>query len=280
MRELKYADIVEEVAKLCIDANCNLGDDVLHALQNGLNQEVSPAGKSCLENIIKNAQIARQERLPICQDTGMAVFFVEYGQELNIVGGSFEDAVNDGVRRGYAEGFLRKSVVSDPFDRVNTKDNTPAVIHTKIVPGDKLKLTIAPKGFGSENMSAVKMLIPAQGIEGVKDFVLDTVSRAGANPCPPVIIGIGIGGTMEKAALMSKEALTRDVGTVHTDPKVAALEEELLQKINKIGIGPQGLGGRCTALAVHINTYPTHIAGLPVALNMSCHVTRHKTTII
>lgn len=210
----------------------------------------------------------------------MAVFFVEYGQEIVVTGGGFEDAIHAGVRRGYTEGLLRKSVVRDPLDRVNTGDNTPAIIHTTIVPGSELRITIAPKGFGSENMSGVKMLTPGDGVEGVKDFVVETVSRAGANPCPPIVVGVGIGGTMEQAALIAKKALLRKVGTLNDRPDLAELEAELLERINRLGIGPQGLGGRMTALAVHINTYPTHIAGLPVAVNISCHVTRHKTAVI
>jgi len=280
MREISYQTIVDTVARLCVEANCRLGDDVYQSLKAAYETEVSPVGKVCLQNIIENAEIARDEYIPICQDTGMAVFFVEYGQEIVVTGGGFEDAIHAGVRRGYTEGLLRKSVVRDPLDRVNTGDNTPAIIHTTIVPGSELRITIAPKGFGSENMSGVKMLTPGDGVEGVKDFVVETVSRAGANPCPPIVVGVGIGGTMEQAALIAKKALLRKVGTLNDRPDLAELEAELLERINRLGIGPQGLGGRMTALAVHINTYPTHIAGLPVAVNISCHVTRHKTAVI
>lgn len=280
MREIDYQQIVETVAALCIEANCNLGADVEQALKNGLAREESLVGRECLQNIIENAELARTERMPICQDTGMAVLFIEYGQELMIRGGDFVEALNEGVRRGYTEGFLRKSVVADPLNRVNTKDNTPAVVHTKIVSGSQLRITMAPKGFGSENMSQVKMLTPAQGIAGVKAFVVDVVSQAGANPCPPIVVGVGVGGTMEQAAIMAKEALLRDLGTINSKPELVQLEQELLTAINNLGIGPQGLGGRCTALAVHINSFPTHIAGLPVAVNISCHVTRHKTAVI
>jgi len=224
MREITYQKIVDTVARLCVEANCLLGDDVYQALKEAYETEISPVGKVCLQNIIKNAEIARDEQVPICQDTGMAVFFVEYGQEVVVTGGGFEDAIHEGVRRGYTEGYLRKSVVLDPLDRVNTGDNTPAVIHTSIVPGSELRITIAPKGFGSENMSGVKMLTPSQGIEGVKDFVVETVSRAGANPCPPIVVGVGIGGTMEQAALIAKKALLRKVGTPNGRPELAKLE--------------------------------------------------------
>jgi fumarate hydratase subunit alpha len=276
MREISAAAISELVARLCIKANTDLNPDLCRALQKGLTQEESPVGRTCLENLIKNATLARETEMPICQDTGMAVVFAEYGQEVTVTGGDFRTAVDEGVRRGYREGYLRKSVVRDPFDRVNTGDNTPAVLHTEIVPGDRLRLTVAPKGFGSENMSRLVMLTPAKGLEGVKQFIVETVSLAGANPCPPLVVGVGIGGTMEWAALLAKKALLREVGTVNSDSGLAALENELLEKINRLGIGPQGLGGSCTALAVHLQTYPTHIAGLPVAVNISCHVTRHQ----
>jgi fumarate hydratase subunit alpha len=275
MREIAVEEIAGLVARLCREVNTVQGPDLRAALEKALECEESPAGRVCLEGILENAAIARAEGLPICQDTGMAVIFVDYGQELLVRGGSFADAVNEGVRRGYEQGYLRRSVVRDPFDRVNTGDNTPAVIHTRIVPGDRLRITVAPKGFGSENMSRLAMLTPAQGLEAVKRFVVETVSLAGANPCPPLVVGVGAGGTMELAALLAKQALLRDVGDLNPDPRLAALEAELLEEINGLGIGPQGLGGRSTALAVHLLTYPTHIAGLPVAVNISCHVTRH-----
>jgi fumarate hydratase subunit alpha len=277
MREIKAELISELVARLCQEANYYLGEDILASLNQALEQEESPVGLECLRGIIKNAAIAREGQTPICQDTGMAVVFVEYGQEITITGGDFTSAVNAGVREGYQRGYLRKSVVGDPLSRVNTGDNTPAIIHIKIVPGDTLKITVAPKGFGSENMSRLAMLTPAQGLTGVKQFVVDTVNLAGANPCPPLVVGVGIGGTMERAALLAKEGLLRETGTVNPDPVLAELEAQLLTAINRLGIGPQGLGGRCTALAVHINSYPTHIAGLPVAVNLSCHVTRHRS---
>lgn len=249
----------------------------MESLQRAYRNEVSPIGKEILLQLIKNAQIAREEFMPICQDTGVAVVFVEMGQDVRIVGGWLEDAVNAGVRKGYQEGYLRKSIVGHPLYRVNTGDNTPAVIHVRLVPGENLKITVAPKGGGSENMSAVKMLKPADGIAGVKEFVLETVSNAGPNPCPPLIVGVGIGGTLEKAAILAKEALLRPLGQPGLGEGVAELEEELLREINGLGIGPQGLGGRVTALAVHINTYPTHIASLPVAVNLNCHASRHKS---
>jgi fumarate hydratase subunit alpha len=277
VREITVEQISSLVAELCQTANTDLGDDVMKALTNALAAEESPAGRACLQRLIENAGIAAAESLPICQDTGMAVIFVEYGQEVVIKDGDFAQAVHEGVRRGYKAGYLRKSVVSDPLERINTGDNTPAVIHTRIVPGDRLKITVAPKGFGSENMSRLAMLTPAQGVEGVKRFIIDTVSAAGANPCPPIVVGVGIGGTMEMAAILAKEALLRDLGSANNKPYLVQLEKELLQTINDLGIGPQGLGGRSTALAVHLNTYPTHIAGLPVAVNISCHVTRHKS---
>ncbi len=277
MREITVEAIAGLVARLCREANTVQGPDLRAALEKALEHEESPAGRVCLEGLLENAVIAGAEGLPICQDTGMAVIFVDYGQEVLVRGGSFTDAVNEGVRRGYDQGYLRRSVVQDPFDRVNTGDNTPAVIHTRIVPGDRLRITVAPKGFGSENMSRLAMLTPAQGLDGVKRFVVETVSLAGANPCPPLVVGVGVGGTMEMAALLAKQALLRDVGDLNPDPRLAALEADLLEEINGLGIGPQGLGGRCTALAVHLLTYPTHIAGLPVAVNISCHVTRHRS---
>lgn len=279
MRELHIEKIIETIEQLCIDACCDLGDDVKQAIEAAYERETSPFGKNILKQLLENADLAKQERMPMCQDTGMAVVFLEIGQDLHITGGDLNKAVNEGVRRGYEKGYLRKSVLN-PIDRINTKDNTPAVIHTEIVPGDRLKIIIAPKGFGSENMSRLRMLKPADGIDGIKAFVLETVLKAGGNPCPPIILGIGIGGTMEKAAYLAKKALLRQVGTHHPDPKIARLEEELLDLVNETGIGPQGLGGKTTALAVHIDTYPTHIAGLPVAVNVQCHAARHKEAVL
>jgi len=276
MREIAAEEITRVVAELCQEANFYLGEDLIAALKDGLAQELSPVGQECLRCLLDNAELAREERMPVCQDTGMAVVFADLGQEAMVVGADFNQAIEEGVRRGYREGYLRKSVVNDPLDRVNTGDNTPPVVHLRIVPGDRLTLTVAPKGFGSENMSALKMLTPAQGVEGVKRFILDTVLQAGGNPCPPVVVGVGIGGTMEMAAILAKRALLRPVGSSHANPFYAGMERELLAAINQSGIGPQGLGGRITALGVNIETYPTHIAGLPVAVNISCHVTRHR----
>jgi fumarate hydratase subunit alpha len=280
MREIKAGLISELVARLCQDANYNLGADLLASLNRAVAEEEAPVGRECLRDIIHNAALARTEQLPICQDTGMAVVFVDYGQEVTVTGGDFTAAINAGVRAGYQDGYLRKSVVRDPLNRVNTGDNTPAVIHTRIVPGTALKITVAPKGFGSENMSRLAMLTPAAGGEGVKRFVIETVNLAGANPCPPLVVGVGIGGTMEEAALLAKRGLLRETGAINPEPELAQLERELLDAINRLGIGPQGLGGRNTALAVHISTYPTHIAGLPVAVNLSCHVTRHQCGVL
>lgn len=249
-------------------------------MQKAYDHELSLTGKEIIQQLLKNADIARSEEVPMCQDTGFTVVFVELGQDVHIEGGSLEDAINEGVRRGYTEGYLRKSIVGHPLERVNTGDNTPAVIHVKLVPGDKMKIIVAPKGGGSENMSGIKMLKPAEGIEGVKKFVLDTVKNAGPNPCPPIIVGVGIGGTFEKCALLAKEALLRPVGTPNSRPEIARLENELLDEINSTGIGPQGLGGRYTALAVHIEIYPAHIASLPVAVNINCHASRHKETVL
>ena len=280
MKTIQYDKIVNTVAKMCIDANCNLNSDIRTAIEQSEKGEKSPVGKDILQKLIANADIAAEKQVPICQDTGMAVFFVKVGQDVHIEGGSLTNAINDGVRKGYTDGYLRKSVVKDPLNRINTKDNTPAVIHYDIVEGDLLEITVAPKGFGSENMSALRMLKPADGVDGVIGFVLETVEKAGPNPCPPMVIGIGIGGTMEKACLLAKQALTRDALTHNSDEYYANLEKELLQKINKLGIGPQGLGGTTTALSVNIETFPTHIAGLPVAVNINCHVTRHVTEIL
>lgn len=275
MRTINVKEITENVKKMCIEANHFLSKDMKYALKNAINTEKSSIGKLILNQLQENLQISADDKIPICQDTGMAVIFLEVGQDVHFEGGSLEDAVNEGVRQGYTEGFLRKSVVGDPLIRENTKDNTPAVIHYKITPGDSVKIKVAPKGFGSENMSRVFMLKPADGIDGVKDAVLTAVKDAGPNACPPMVVGVGIGGTFEKCALMAKEALTREVGSHSEIPYVKKMEEELLEKINCSGIGPGGLGGSTTALAVNINTYATHIAGLPVAVNICCHVNRH-----
>ncbi len=280
MNTIHVDRIITSVEKLCMDANYNLNEDIFQALRSAREKEKSENGRMVLDNLIQNAEIAGKEKLAICQDTGMAVAFLEIGQDVHITGGNLFNAIQEGVRRGYEKGFLRCSVVNHPLNRVNTGDNTPAVVYTEIVAGDKLKIEIAPKGFGSENMSALCMLKPSDGIEGVKDFILKTVSDAGANPCPPVIVGVGIGGTMEKAALLSKKALLRPVGSSSLDPDMANLEKELLQEINSLGIGPAGIGGNTTALGVHIEFYPTHIAGLPVAVNMGCHATRHASVIL
>ncbi|MBQ2184639.1 MAG: fumarate hydratase [Lachnospiraceae bacterium] len=275
IREINVKEITEAVASMCIEVNHNLSEDMRCALDDAFNKENSELGKQILDQLKQNLTIAKEEMIPICQDTGMAVVFMEIGQEVHFVGGNIEDAINEGVRKGYVEGYLRKSVVDDPIIRNNTKDNTPAVIHYSIVPGDKVKITISPKGFGSENMSKVYMLKPADGIEGVKNAILSAVKDAGPNACPPMVIGVGIGGTFEKCALMSKHALTRKAGTHSDVPYIKELEEEMLEKINALDIGPAGLGGNVTALAVNIERYPTHIAGLPVAVNICCHVNRH-----
>ena len=280
MRELEVNKITEAVRDMCIRINHELSDDMKQALNGAEASEESPLGKKILGQLQENLQIAESEMIPICQDTGMAVLFFEIGQDVHLTGGDFTDAVNEGVRQGYTEGYLRKSVVSDPLIRENTKDNTPAVIHTSIVPGEQVKITLAPKGFGSENMSRVFMLKPADGIEGVKNAILTAAADAGPNACPPMVLGVGVGGTFEKCALMAKQALTRPVGTHSEIPYVREMEEELLDKINGLGIGPGGLGGTTTALAVNINTYPTHIAGLPVAVNICCHVNRHISVVL
>ena len=275
MRTINVEEITKNVKEMCIEANHFLSKDMDCAMKNAASTEKSPLGKQILNQLQDNLQIAAEDMIPICQDTGMAVIFIEVGQEVYFEGGMLEDAINEGIRQGYVEGYLRKSVVKDPIIRENTKDNTPGIIHYKIVEGDQVKIKVAPKGFGSENMSRVFMLKPADGIEGVKDAVLTAVKDAGPNACPPMVVGVGIGGTFEKCALMAKEALTREVGSHSEIPYVKDLEEELLEKINKLGIGPGGLGGSTTALAVNINTYPTHIAGLPVGINICCHVNRH-----
>ena len=275
MREVNVSIITDNIKEMCIEANHFLTDDMKNVFEKAVKNEESALGKQVLGQLEENLKIAGEDMIPICQDTGMAVVFLEIGQDVHLEGGALEDAVNEGVRQGYVEGYLRKSVVGDPLIRENTKDNTPAVLHTRIVDGDQVKIKVAPKGFGSENMSRVFMLKPAEGIEGVKDAVLTAVKDAGPNACPPMVVGVGIGGTFEKCALMAKEALTREVGSHSEIEYVKELEEELLTKINNLGIGPGGLGGTTTALAVNINTYPTHITGLPVAVNICCHVNRH-----
>jgi len=281
VREIKAQVIKNAVRDLFLDANYFIGKDVYDKLKEHCELEESPVAKSVLRQIIENDDIAAKEKIAICQDTGMAVVFIELGQEAIIVEGDFNEAINQGVRDAYTTGYLRKSVVSDPlFDRKNTQDNTPAIIHVKIVPGDRVKITVTAKGFGSENMSSLKMLKPADGVEGVKKFVVETAVKAGPNPCPPIIIGVGIGGTMEMAAILSKKALLKPIGQHNGDPRYAQLEDEILQEINKSGIGPAGLGGRTTALAVHIEHFPTHIAGLPVAVNICCHASRHAEKVI
>lgn len=280
MREVHVDKVSELIREMCIDSNYNLGDDVVTAFKQALETEESPTGKNVLEQLIENAKIAREEEVPMCQDTGFAVVFVEVGQDVTFVGGDVKEAINEGVRRGYQEGYLRKSIVSDPIERVNTKDNTPAVIHFDIVPGDKVKLTIAPKGGGSENMSAVKMLKPADGRQGIIDFVVNHVQTAGPNPCPPIVVGVGIGGTFEKVAYLAKKALLRPLGEPHPNSLYAEMEQEILTKVNNLGIGPQGFGGRVTALDVHIETYPCHIASLPTAVNINCHASRHSERVI
>ncbi len=280
-RKISCKEIISAVKKLFMDCNYFIGDDILSALKTAKENEQSPVGKSVLDQIIENDILAAKEEIPLCQDTGMAVLFVEYGDKVFVEDGSFDEAVNEGVRQAYRDGYLRKSVVSDPvFDRVNTKDNTPAIIHTKIVSGDKIKITAGGKGFGSENMSAIKMLTPSYGAEGVKQFILDTVRAAGPNPCPPIVVGVGIGGTFERAAQLAKKATFRPINTENPDKRYADMERELLTEINKMGFGPAGLGGNTTAIGVNIETSPTHIAGMPVAVNICCHAARHASTEI
>ena len=276
MREIHISKIIDTVKELCIEANYYLSNDVKRALCNAKENETWPLAENILDQIILNSDIAKNENMPICQDTGMACIFIDIGQDVHIVGGLLDDAINEGVRRGYEEGFLRKSVVKDPINRINTKDNTPAIIYYNMVAGDKIKITVAPKGFGSENMRRIKMLKPSDGLQGVKDFIIETVKFAGPNPCPPIVIGVGIGGTFDKAAYLAKKALIRPLDKRNEDKFYSDLEEELLDTINKLGIGPQGFGGKTTALGLNIETYPTHIAGLPVAVNINCHATRHK----
>lgn len=276
MRELHVARIVETVSLLAISANTQPSEDLINALKKAREMEVSPTGRDILKRLVENAKIAGEKNIPMCQDTGMAVVFVEMGQDVHLVGGTLKEAVDEGVRQGYADGYLRKSVCH-PFTRENTGDNTPAVLHLELCGGDRFKITVAPKGFGSENMSRVTMLPPSAGIEGVKEFVVQRVKAAGPNPCPPTIVGVGIGGTFEEVALMAKKALLRPLGSENRDPEVNRLEKELLSEINRLGIGPQGLGGHVTSLAVHINFMPTHIASYPVAVNLQCHASRHKS---
>ena len=276
MKEISFEDIARAVADLAVRACCRLPQDMVDGMHKAHEAEPSPVGKNILEQLLENAAIAANDGIPICQDTGLAVVFADVGQDVRIVGGAFEDAVNEGVRRGYVDGYLRKSCVAEPlFDRKNTRDNTPAIIHTRLVPGDSLRLRLAPKGAGSENKSVVKMLVPADGIEGVRKVVLDAVIAAGPNSCPPMVVGVGLGGTMEMAAICAKRAAARDLESRNHDPRYAAFEEELLELINKTGIGPQGLGGLTTALKVHVEWAPTHIASLPVAVNINCHAARH-----
>jgi fumarate hydratase subunit alpha len=279
MREIHVDEIRDNVAQICLDAAYNLSEDVIIAFDRAIETETAPGAKEIIELLKENARIAREEHIPICQDTGIAVFFVEIGQDLRIKNGFIVDAINEGVRKGYKEGYLRKSVV-DPITRKNTGDNTPAIIYTELVPGDKLKISFLPKGAGSENMSVIRMMRPTEGVEGIRNFVLECVQKAGANPCPPVVIGVGIGGSFEKAALLAKKSLLRPVGSPNPKLELASLEETLLKAVNRTGIGPEGFGGKVTAMAVHIESFPCHIASLPVAVNINCHAARHKTIIL
>ncbi|MBE5783481.1 MAG: fumarate hydratase [Clostridiales bacterium] len=281
MREISALQVTEKIKELCLKANYDIGADVEKAVQQAMETEPSPAGRSVLCQLCENYKIAREERVAICQDTGMAVFFIDVGQEVHFIGGDFEEAVQEGVRKAYAEGYLRKSVVADPlFDRKNTGDNTPSILHIRLVPGDQVHILMTAKGFGSENMSAVKMLVPADGEQGVLDFIVETARKAGPNPCPPMVIGVGIGGTLEQAALLAKRMTARAIGSHHPDPRYAALEEKALCAVNRLGIGPAGIGGETTALAVNIASHPTHIAGMPVAINICCHAARHAEGIL
>ena len=280
MREISVNTVTDVVARLCIEANTHLPKDVKCAIEGCRACEDGVIAQGVLDNIIENYNIADRENVPICQDTGMACVFLEIGQDVHFVDGDLREAVDEGVRRGYREGYLRKSVVADPVRRGNTGDNTPAMLYTEIVPGDKVKITVGPKGFGSENMSAIRMFKPSAGLQGIKDFILETVENAGPNPCPPMVIGVGIGGTFDKAALLAKKALMRPLDSHHPDPFYAQLEEEMLQKVNALGIGPQGFGGKTTAIGLNIETLPTHIAGMPCAININCHVTRHQTEVL
>jgi len=279
MREVHTDEITKVVRDLFMDANCNLGEDVLAAFDHAIEKDESPVAREVMKELKENARIAREENSPICQDTGLAVLFIELGQDVHIVGGDFKDAINEGVRQGYMEGYLRKSAC-DPFSRKNTGDNTPAIIHLEIVPGDKIKIMAVPKGGGAENMSSVNMLTPAVGIEGVKDFVANRVKESGSNPCPPTVIGVGIGGTFERSALLAKKALLRKIGERNPDPEIAKAEEEVLERINKLGIGPMGYGGNTTSLEVFFEVEPCHIASLPLAVNVQCHASRHKEAVI
>lgn len=280
MREIQVSQITDTIQRLCIEANTVLPEDMKQAISACRACEDGEIARGVLDNIIENYQIAEKEQVPICQDTGMACVFLEIGQDVHIAGGDLTEAVNEGVRRGYEKGYLRKSVVKDPVRRGNTGDNTPAMIYTEIVPGENVKITVGPKGFGSENMSAIRMFKPSAGLQGIKGFILETVETAGPNPCPPMVVGVGIGGTFDKAAFLAKKALMRPVDSENPDPYYADLEKEMLEKINKLGIGPQGFGGKTTAVGLNIETMPTHIAGMPCAINISCHVTRHKTEVL
>ena len=280
MREISVSQITDVVERLCIEANTHLPDDVKCAIETCRACEDGEIAKGVLDKIMENYRIADAENVPICQDTGMACVFLEIGQDVHLIGGDLREAVDEGVRRGYDKGYLRKSVVADPIRRGNTGDNTPAMLYTEIVPGQQVKITVGPKGFGSENMSAIRMFKPSAGLQGIKDFILETVENAGPNPCPPMVVGVGIGGTFDKAALLAKKALMRPLGTHHPDPYYAALEDEMLEKVNALGIGPQGFGGKTTAIGLNIETLPTHIAGMPCAININCHVTRHKTEVL
>ena len=280
MREICVSQITDVVAKLCIEANTHLPEDVKCAIKTCRACEDWKIAQDVLDQIVENFEIADRECVPICQDTGMASVFLEIGQDVHLVGGNLTDAINEGVRRGYAEGYLRKSVVADPIRRGNTGDNTPAMIYTEIVPGEEVKITVGPKGFGSENMSAIRMFKPSAGLQGIKDFIIETVEAAGPNPCPPMVVGVGIGGTFDKAALLAKKALMRPLDSSNPDPYYAELEVEMLEKINELGIGPQGFGGKTTAIGLNIETLPTHIAGMPCAININCHVTRHQSEVI
>lgn len=280
MREIQASQITDTIQRLCIEANTVLPEDMKQAISACRACEDGEIARGVLDNIIENYQIAEKEQVPICQDTGMACVFLEIGQDVHIVGGDLTEAVNEGVRRGYEKGYLRKSVVKDPVRRGNTGDNTPAMIYTEIVPGENVKITVGPKGFGSENMSAIRMFKPSAGLQGIKNFILETVEAAGPNPCPPMVVGVGIGGTFDKVAFLAKKALMRPVDSENPDPYYADLEKKMLEKINKLGIGPQGFGGKTTAVGLNIETMPTHIAGMPCAINISCHVTRHKTEVL
>ena len=280
MRTIQVSEITEQIAEMCIEANYSLTPDMVCGLETAKERENSPIGIEILNQLQENLKIAKEDEIPICQDTGMAVIFMEIGQEVHFEGGNLEEAIQEGVRKGYTKGYLRKSVVKDPVRRGNTGDNTPAMLYTEIVPGEQIKITVGPKGFGSENMSQIRMFKPSHGLEGIKDFILEVVETAGPNPCPPMVVGVGIGGTFDKAALLAKKALMRPIDSSNPDEFYADLEKEMLEKINKLGIGPQGFGGKTTAIGLNIETLPTHIAGMPCAVNINCHVTRHKTEVI